>query len=98
MRVHDVERAVGERECVHVADLELDVGDGGLACRGARGVDRRGRGVDPDRARSSVMLPGPQPMSRRSSPGCSDGSRYAAEFSAVRHRCERNTLSWWPCV
>jgi hypothetical protein len=26
------------------------------------------------------------------------GSRYAAEFSAVRQRCERSTDSWWPWV
>ncbi|GIG27625.1 hypothetical protein Cma02nite_02250 [Cellulomonas marina] len=42
--------------------------------------------------------PGPQPTSRRRSPGESEGRRYAAEFSAVRQRCERSTLSWCPCV
>ncbi len=31
-------------------------------------------------------------------PGARTGSRYAAEFAAVRHRCERKTLSWWPWV
>jgi hypothetical protein len=37
-------------------------------------------------------------MSSTDVPGASPGSRYAAEFSAVRHRWERSTDSWWPWV
>src|SRR4051794_29218170 len=48
-------------------------------------------------ARSAVMVPGPQPTSSNHCPGCSLGNRYAAELSAVRHRCERSTDSWCPC-
>src|SRR4051812_33849215 len=48
-------------------------------------------------ARSAVMVPGPQPTSSNHCPGCSLGSRYAAELSAVRQRCERSTDSWCPC-
>ena len=48
-------------------------------------------------ARSTVIVPGPQPTSSTRAPGASWPSRYPAEFSAVRHWCERSTLSWWPC-
>ena len=47
---------------------------------------------------SAVIVPGPHPTSSRLMPGCSHGSRYAAEFAAVRQRCELSTLSWCPCV
>ena len=37
-------------------------------------------------ARSAVMVPGPHPTSSRVMPSRRYGDRYAAEFSAVRHR------------
>jgi hypothetical protein len=40
-----------------------------------------------------VMVPGPHPTSRTETPEVSRGNRYAAEFSAVRQRCERKTDS-----
>ena len=35
-------------------------------------------------AKSTVIVPGPQPTSRSETPGARWGSRYAAEFSTVR--------------
>ena len=45
-------------------------------------------------AKSIVMVPGPTPISSSRSSDFSQGSRYAAEFAAVRHRCDRRTESW----
>ena len=50
------------------------------------------------RARSAVMVPGPEPTSRSRSLDRSRGSRYAALFAAVRARCDLSTLSAWPWV
>src|SRR4051812_38438953 len=50
------------------------------------------------RARSAVMVPGPEPTSSRRSAGRRCGSRYAALFEAVRARCDFSTLSAWPWV
>jgi hypothetical protein len=44
-------------------------------------------------ARSTVIVPGPMPTSSSRCAGFSCGSRYAAEFSAVRQRCDRRTES-----
>jgi len=44
------------------------------------------------------IVPGPHPMSTMDIPGRRYGSRYAAELAAVRHRCDRRTDSWCPCV
>lgn len=49
-------------------------------------------------AKSTVIVPGPQPTSRTLSPGLRWGRRYAAELAAVRHEWERRTDAWWPCV
>lgn len=43
------------------------------------------------RAKSSVIVPGPAPMSRRVASARRWGRRYAAEFSTVRVLCERST-------
>ena len=105
MRVDDVERGRVEAERVGVADRELDVRDPGGGGLGPGRDQRLLDGVDADdparrdgRARSMVMVPGPQPTSSRSCPGARWGRRYAAELAAVRQRCERRTLSWWPWV
>lgn len=50
------------------------------------------------RAKSMLIVPGPAPTSSRRAPGVRCGARYAAEFSTVRHECERRTGSLWPCV
>ena len=49
------------------------------------GRDRSSDRAPHDRARSIVIVPGPQPTSSRLIPGSRCGSRYAAEFAAVRH-------------
>src|ERR1019366_6895066 len=49
-------------------------------------------------AGSAFRVPGPHPTSRRLIPRRRWGMRYPAEFSAVRHRWERTTASWWPWV
>ncbi len=49
-------------------------------------------------ANSTVIVPGPQPTSRRDSPAASWGSRYAAELAIVRQVWLFSTLSWWPWV
>ena len=85
VRVHDVERRVGEVERVHVADRELDRDAGRVARVGARGVehlvgavdahDAPGRDplgeVDGDRARSAPdqRTVGPNRQSRANGTG-----------------------------
>ena len=44
-------------------------------------------------ARSTVIVPGPQPTSSTRASAGKRASRYPAEFSAVRQRCDRSTLS-----
>ena len=102
MRVHDVEGVVGKVERVDVGGAELDVGDALVLALGLGRLDRRGCGVDPDHlrrarpdaAKSSVIVPGPQPTSRSDVSGPRWGMRYAAELSTVRQRWERSTASW----
>jgi hypothetical protein len=104
MGVHDVDAPVGEVERVNVTDLEGDRVDAGGAGRGpslgqrsvgpvdsedATGRDPPGQ-VDGDRARPATDV--------ERWPGRRCGSRYPAEFSAVRRRCERRTLSACPWV
>ena len=90
--VHDVEGAVVEGERVHVADLEGDRSAASSAAwprPGDTSVARRRRPPGPARpaaARSRVIVPGPHPTSSTACPGRRCGSRYAAEFSAVRQR------------
>src|SRR5690606_39222993 len=49
MRMDDVERGVGVRECVYVAELEGDT-DTGLRGMSPRFVEHPGRTIDPDDA------------------------------------------------
>ena len=104
--VHDVERVVLERELVGVGDLERHVRRAGVRGSLLGDLDDGGRRVHADdrptgasrAARSIVTDPGPQPTSSSRESGTRAASRYAAEFSAVRQRCERSTDSWCPCV
>ena len=83
VRMHDVECVVGEVERVEVGGAELDVARGPVVALGVGRFDRGGRRVDADHvpgvrpgsAKSSVMVPGPQPTSRIVVPGARCGMR-----------------------
>ena len=98
MGVDHVERVVGEVEGVDVADDESTLTPCTPAsARTSSAAAVASRAVTPPgataAARSAVIVPGPAPTSSRLMPGRSAGSRYAAEFSAVRQRWERRTDS-----
>ena len=103
MGMNNVEGGVAESQAVDIADQQLEIrtlralASSWVAATAAEAKSTpttEPAGSRP--ARSMVMVPGPMPTSNTRSAGFSRGSRYAAEFSAVRQLCDRRTELWCP--